>query len=608
MPQPSTQVLPSVSFKRTVVSEIEYLLLQVRKEAKTNAVNIQPLALRIIELSNSINNSNYAGIGKLELAHYVCSAENDYKRSVLLCDEAHNLMKGNFRKKYEPYYHLNKGRAYQYLGELINAQGEYLKAARIIEFKEKLQDHEKRWLASVYYNLFILFNQEGAEFTQEDYLQKAFQLYKDVDDKSGIANCYNSFAVFHYKKKSFESSLDYLLKAYAFAHESDAKTYLSIFCSNIGLVYSKMNRLEEGLKYFEEAKKINKEINSFYHTGHTYQQIGEAYLSTGDAKSGLSNYKKAEKIYIDIKVKTSLTTIYQYIADAYYKLDQFDKAYEYEKKYAATLVEQFNDEKTFAIVKARNQFDLEKKEKEAELLRIKNEQIETYARQLEVSNNQLKQFAHIASHDLKEPLRMVSAYAKLLERSMSEKITEEEKEYLQFMLEGTSTMHNLVNDLLILSNINYIAEKHPVNMNKVMKLLITNLDSTIKERNAKIIVKVLPVVYAEETQLLQLFLNLVINGIKYNTSKIPTIRISVKRKNGIQEFTVSDNGIGIDEEYREKVFMIFQRLHTRNEYSGTGIGLTICKKIIDQLGGTIWIEANKAGGSDFKFTVPANLN
>ncbi|MFN0274698.1 MAG: ATP-binding protein [Chitinophagales bacterium] len=605
MPQKALQNKSKVSFKPDVLNELKKLATQIRVETRMNAARIQPLALRMIELARSIENKNYEGLANIELAHYVCSTENDYHKSVKLCDKGYNLTSGLFRKNIEPYYHLNKGRANQYLGEQINAQEEYLMGVRQLEFKNHLKEHEKRWLASTYYNLFILFNQEGVEFTQEEYLHKAFRLYESVNDKSGISNCFNSFAVFHYKKKEYQKSLEYLLKAYDFSKQSNAQTYLSIFCSNIGLVYSKMNRLSEGLQYFEEAKLINKEINSTFHTGHTFQQIGEAYYTNNEFEKALANYKKAEKIFLQIRVKPSLTTLFQYISDVYEKLGDFVKAFDYQKKYAATLIEHFNDEKTFAIAKARNQFELEKKDKEAKLLRQKNEEIETYATQLEVSNNQLKQFAHIASHDLKEPLRMVSSYAKLLERSISKKLDENEKEYLQFMVQGTITMQNLVNDLLTLSHINYVSDTLPVNLNKVMHLTLTNLDSSIKEKNAKITFKNLPIVNGEETQMLQLFQNLISNAIKYNENKTPTVKISCTKKKSFFEFTISDNGIGIGEEYREKVFQIFQRLHTRNEYSGTGIGLTICKKIIDQFGGKIWIESNNNGGSNFIFTLPA---
>lgn len=604
MPSKSTQGISSVSAKNKILQELQDLVTQIREESRVNAARIKPLAEQMIALAQSIENKNYEGLAKIELAHYVCSTENDYMKSVQLCDEGIQLTSGVFRKKIKPYYHLNKGRAYQHIGERIASQNEYLDAVRLMEFRQDLNANEKRWLASTYYNLFILFNQEGVEFTQEEYLQKAFEIYEAVGDKSGISNCYNSFAVLHYKKKDYSKSLVFLKKAYDFSLQSNALNYQSIFCSNIGLVYSKTGNLAEGLLYFEKAKQINKEIKSKFHDGHTHQQIGEAFFTNGEYEKALTQYKAAEKIFLQIGIKQSLTTIYQYTSEVYEKLRNFEQAFSYQKKYAAALVEHFNDEKTFAIAKARNQFDLEKKERETKILLQKNEEIGEYVMQLEVSNNQLKQFAHIASHDLKEPLRMVSAYAKLLERSLSTKLSTDEKEYLQFLLQGTVTMQNLVTDLLTLSNINYVAEKTPVQLNKLLKLTLTNLDSTIREKNAKVVFDDLPTVAGDETQFLQLFQNLISNAIKYNESKMPTVKISYIKKRSFYEFIFSDNGIGIPEEYREKVFQIFQRLHTRDAYSGTGIGLTICKKIIDQFGGTIRIEGNTKGGCNFIFTLP----
>ncbi|MBC8173123.1 MAG: hypothetical protein H7X71_04380, partial [Chitinophagales bacterium] len=552
MPQSSVTFKDSelVTTKKEIVSEIEQLLEQIKVDSRLSSVHTGEFARKVISLARSIHHSNYEGFGKLQLAYYVCVVENDYKRSLDICDEALKLMKGNFRIMHLPYYHLNKGRAFQFMGEQANAQNEYLHTIRLLEFKDTRTDTEKTWLASSYYNLFILFNREGVEFTQEDYLQNAFRLYSELHDKPGIANCYNSFAVYHYKKLDYKKSIEYLHRAYAFAKEPDAKVYLSIFCSNLGLVYAKLQDENNSNIYFEEAKAINKLIKSNFHTGHTFQQIGEASMSLKCYDKALENYDKAEKIYIKLGVKASLVTIYQFQSDLCIVREDYKKAYAYQKKYADLLKDQFNDEKTFAIAKARNQFELEKKEKETEILKKQNEQIETYAKQLEVSNNQLRQFAHIASHDLKEPLRMVSSYAKLLQRSMGDKLTTDEQEYLGFMLQGTTTMQNLVNDLLTLSNIHYISDKQPVNMNKVMKTVITNLDSIISERQAVITFDELPTVKAEETQMLQLFLNLTSNAIKYNDDKLPEVNITCIKTRNMFEFSVTDNGIGIPAEYR----------------------------------------------------------
>lgn len=587
-----------------IVQDIETKLQEIREYARHDLRKVYTLASEIITLAQSIKSENHEALGQLELSYYYCSSENNYTKSLQLCNAADKMLQGKFRKKYLPYLHLNKGRAYQFMGEQVKAQHEYLALIKLIEGKKTIENIERTWLASAYYNLFILFNKDGAEFTKEEFLQKAFDIYTDLNDSSGIAHCYNSFAVFYYKKNELNKSLDYLLQAKELALKSNSQTFLSIFSSNLGLVYAKLNEKSLSDKNFEEATRINNYLKSPYHFGHTYQQIGEAQAFLENYKTALAFYLRAEKIYLEIGVKSSLLTIYKYCSEAYEKLNDFANANKYQKKYANQLLDQFNDEKTFAIAKERSMFEFDKKEKEATVLKQQNKQIELYAKQLEISNNQLRQFAHIASHDLKEPLRMVSSYAKLLQRSIGDNLTEDQAVYLKFMLDGTVTMQKLVNDLLVLSKINYLSEKQTVHLDKVLKVVITNLHTAIEEKNAIVSYNHLPVVKAEETQMIQLFMNLISNAIKYNSSKQPEVIISCKKKKNMFQFSVSDNGIGVPEEYREKVFQMFQRLHSRNDYSGTGIGLAICKKIIDQLHGEIWIESSKLGGSTFKFTIP----
>lgn len=221
------------------------------------------------------------------------------------------------------------------------------------------------------------------------------------------------------------------------------------------------------------------------------------------------------------------------------------------------------------------------------------------------SNNDLEQFAYVASHDLKEPIRMVSAYTSLLRERYKDEFPEEAKEYMDFILDGTNRMQHLVRDLLQYSRIGSTnSHFSKVSCNEVMSNVKLNLKELIVQSDAMIEQDELPVVKGIETQLVQLFQNLVENAIKFKGKDKPRIKISAADEITQWHFSISDNGIGIPPEYFNKIFAIFQRLHTRNEYEGTGIGLSVCKKIVELHGGKLWVESEPGAGSNFQFTLP----
>lgn len=223
------------------------------------------------------------------------------------------------------------------------------------------------------------------------------------------------------------------------------------------------------------------------------------------------------------------------------------------------------------------------------------------------SNKELEQFAYVASHDLQEPLRTVISYLQLLEKRYKDKLGIEAEEFVNFAVNGARRMHRLINDLLAYSRITTkgkVFEK--VDCAKVVNIVVDNLQSTIKENNAEIIIETeLPVVTGDFWQMTQLFQNLIDNAIKYKVAETPKIRIAARKKGRSWLFSLKDNGIGIDAEYSERIFIIFQRLHTRDKYEGTGIGLAVCKKIVERHGGKIWVESELDRGATFYFTIKA---
>ncbi len=221
------------------------------------------------------------------------------------------------------------------------------------------------------------------------------------------------------------------------------------------------------------------------------------------------------------------------------------------------------------------------------------------------SNNKLQQFAYVASHDLQEPLRMVSGFTQLLERKYKDKLDQDANNYIKYAVEGAGRMQKLIEDLLLYSRVTTkVIEFKEIDTAKIFEEAILNLQKMTKDTNALITHKDLPILKADESQMRQLFQNLLGNALKYKKeSEPPKIHVSCKTKEDHYEFAVSDNGIGIDMQYHEKVFVIFQRLHKRDEYSGTGIGLAICKQIIERHKGKIWFESKENEGTTFYFTL-----
>lgn len=239
-----------------------------------------------------------------------------------------------------------------------------------------------------------------------------------------------------------------------------------------------------------------------------------------------------------------------------------------------------------------------KKGTEAVLLKLNEE--------LMRSNKDLQQFAYVASHDLQEPLRMVSSFTQLIEQRYRDKIDDDGREFIQYAVEGSRRMYNLINGLLAYSRIQARGKEFgKVSMRKVLEKVKKNLELKITEKKAEITVRKMPVLFADEFQMIQLMQNLIDNSLKF--SKV-TPRITVSSISDKEQFTfmVRDQGIGIDPQYYEKIFRIFQRLHERNSYEGTGIGLAICKRIAERHGGKIWVESEPGKGTRFFFTIPKN--
>jgi signal transduction histidine kinase len=233
------------------------------------------------------------------------------------------------------------------------------------------------------------------------------------------------------------------------------------------------------------------------------------------------------------------------------------------------------------------------------------EELDRQARELQRSNAELEQFAYVASHDLQEPLRKVASFCQMLERRYSGQLDERADQYIHYAVDGARRMQDLINDLLAFSRVGRMSHQHePVDLNEMLQRAEGNLAARVEETGATVESGELPTVLGDPGLLALVFQNLVGNALKFHGDDPPWVRVDAERDGDGWQISVADNGIGIEPEYAERIFVIFQRLHTRVSYEGTGIGLAMCRKIIEHHGGRIWLDTEARPGTTFRFTLP----
>ena len=261
--------------------------------------------------------------------------------------------------------------------------------------------------------------------------------------------------------------------------------------------------------------------------------------------------------------------------------------------------------------------EIERSDKERELrvqeriveLAASEELLRSKVMELERSNEELQQFAYVCSHDLQEPLRVIANYTQLLSRRYKGQIDDKADTFIAFAVDASKRMQDLINDLLAYSRLQTIVRSFDsVNCMQVVEMALANLEILLTETGATVHYDSLPIVEGDQSQLLQLFQNLISNALKFRSKEAVVIDISARQDDGSWLFAVRDNGIGFDMQFEDRIFLIFQRLHTKEEYSGSGIGLAVCKKIVLRHGGRIWVESELGKGAIFFFTIPALIS
>ncbi|HLP22022.1 MAG TPA: ATP-binding protein [Chitinophagales bacterium] len=584
--------------------DFESLILEAEKLCERR----NPEATRLIEQAEAMAVSG--DIRQAALLQYIhafcdCFVYNNYEGAI------HRLaatLKGMDESLYPTIGYkllMTLGNSYQLKGDLFSAQENYLKGLKTLSFKQADLTHiEKIFFAAFYYNLATLLTNTELETEGNDYLQQAIKIYKEIDNKFKLSQCYVALAQLLERQKEYNAAIDYLLQALAIGKEIKDPYSIALAMANLGVTYIKINDMQQALHYFKTALQYYEGNNLQYETAMIKLELAKAYCHIDECKKALQAVNSAEQIMTALNNRKELSEIYRVKADILDKCEEYKESNVYLNKYIESLKFFFDTEKTNALARAKKEFEWELQEKETKLLRDKNEEISQYAHKLEMSNNELKQFASVASHDLKEPLRMISSYLYLLKKSLGQAATEQQVEFCEFASDGARRMERMVQDLLRLARVDANERREPVNLKNILAEVKLNLSTLIKESNATVNTGELLTILADKAQMLQLFQNLVANGINYNTSGAPLININCRQTKNEIEITVTDNGIGIPQNFKEAAFQIFKTMPNDTGVKGTGIGLAICKKIVDKMQGTIQIEDVPTGGTTFKITWP----
>lgn len=457
-----------------------------------------------------------------------------------------------------------------------------------------------------------LYNYDEALHRYEMVLEE----YDDILDGNTKVIIYNNVGNIYYTIEKYDVALQFFGKALMLARQKKYQEMTAHSLAQMSRANIAIKNYEQALFYATQAHNLISVLGPVNGRQINLINLGEIYAQQNRHQEALALCEEGISIAIEMKDHASEIRAYQLIANIYKNLGDFEQAFHFQLKYS-------NSQEEFAKIQRTKQFlDLEikhaikEKQQEIEqltkennfqsLLLNKSEQIARQNEELLQVNDELRQFAYVASHDLKEPLRMIGSYTQLIQRLFKNQLDENSELYFHYVTDGVTRMNNLLDALLKYATVGKREEeKKPVDLNYVVEICQVNLKILIDETQTEIHTHKLPTLNSLSSLLVQLLQNLLSNAIKFrNVDTQPLIQIKAQEEATEYIISVSDNGIGIKPEFKERIFVIFQRLHSRTKYQGTGIGLAICQKIMQRLGGKIWVESTYGEGSTFYFSLP----
>ena len=595
--------MPDVS----VFSEVVGLIEAAKRERLNKSVKCIEYANRATSISIRNNLSFQAAEATLEIANYYVGVLRDYDAGLRHALQAQSLLADH----HQPFLSANIfkliGVCYHWAGNFTNAVSNYLQAAKILKTQHPQTQEELHLAASLHYNIILIYSHLPFDDEKFIHLQKAMEYYSLGNNIEGLAKCYSVYADYHPDVKNDpERAKHYYEKSKELFTKAGNEIGVQSCLGPLGLVNCRLGNMTTGMMLLQQGLEAMQatEVSAFIASAHAY--YAKAYRVMKDYEKAIEHYILVEELLMQNKKEVELHDLYKSMADTLADAGDYKSAYDYRLKYERVKSEWMSFDKATALHNAAISFAIEKEEREAQIQQQKSDAVHDYVRQLQLSNDELKQIAYVAAHDLREPLRMMNSYVRLLEQHINPEPSSDIAHYIKTIHASAKLMYEMIQDMMALSKANAEINLQQVDLESMLNEVSQILDVVIKHRKATVKWHALPQLQSDKTLLFQIFQNLISNSLKYNTSAHPLVEIVYRYVNRKHHFEVHDNGIGIPFEQREKVFYIFNRLHKQEQYSGSGIGLTVCKKAIEKLKGKIWIEDSMHGGTCFKFTLPDN--
>ena len=572
---------------------------------RRNYTEALALYVRALGILTSLNDHSgvagvHAKIGNTKLR------TGDYKLALEHYNTAIDILKDSEDKLAVAVLYANSGIIHGLQGNYSVALKLHLQALKTFEPLNELSH-----IASSTSNIGLIYTDQKNYDEALKMFHRTLEIRRAMNDQLAISDTLNNIGQVYQDQFKYDKALEVHNEVLSLREHSGDSARIAVSYCNLGNIYKDLGDSQMALNYYTQALSLSEKVNDKRVMVQAYSNLGELHYELRNNIEAHQYLKSAVQLAEEMGLKNQLRKAYEFLSLLHAQERSFYEAYKYQVLFTKLDREIYDSEISVQMAQMSLRHEMEQNERAAEIEKAKsaelqkaNDLLAVYVHRLEVSNDELNQFAHVASHDLREPLRMISSYLSLLEIGLGDNLTDTQKKFFGFALDGAKRMEALILDLLRLAKADADPKIERVSLQIVIEEIKSNLELLLNEKGGMISAEDLPELMADRTQLLQLFQNIIGNGLKYNESAKPTIVIKHFRQADDIVLTVSDNGIGIPADYREKAFQIFKRVPTNRKYDGSGIGLAICKKIVEGMHGTITISDNPDGGTIFSIHLP----
>jgi len=540
---------------------------------------------------------------ELQYLKFLMFVENNYVEAIHQADKLRSLSKITLFSLSKVYRTL--GVANYHLGNLTRAMEAYIESIKLLDKMSDKTDEQLYEQGLTYHNISLLYRTDLDHNYYDskkriEYLKAAESIFNKINSNKGLSIIYNGISNYYNSLHNYGMALKYQFKSVELKTKEKDFAGLAINYGNLSTLYLKINKIEKAEYYLLKSKELKESGTNGYSKCILYIQSGNFYKTRGELALAIENYDIAIHIASKHLLSFEHTLILSEKIQIYEKMHQFELAYKCLQQKVLLKEKIADNNKSKVLIELKYKHEYEKQIDEAKILHEKNLEIEGYISKLKNSNYQLQQFAQIASHDLKEPARLISVHLDKLKKSLDTK--DSSQEYLIKFIKNTSdNLYHLVNQLQKYTNL----EKHnmieDILLDEVFNDILNHIHKKYKNYNLDIQLENMPILIRQKkSQFNQLFYQLIKNAFMFNDHEDKQVKVIYSSNDTHHIFDVKDNGIGIDSAFYGKIFDVFERLHHDSKYPGTGIGLAIAKKIISDMNGYIIIESELGVGSTFK--------